>query len=325
MLGMLNFLKSLRNKKVLLLLHSLADVDSLGSAMALKSYLKNSKIATPDTITAKSKKLLKFMNAKLDPVGKFNFDAIIILDTSSYHMLSDFSKKIKEFKGEVGVIDHHSIHEDSIKAEHLLIDNDSSSTCEITYGLLKELNSKIDEKSAVCLLTGIIQDSAYFKSATKRTFNYVVELLGKTKLEYEDILEITSTEIDISERIALLKACQRAEITRVGDFLIVKSVVGSFEAGAAEALISLGADFAFVGGKSKNEARISGRMREELARKLGINLATNVMFYAGKILKGSGGGHPVAAGANGPNIKALEEALDECVALTKKRLENAHG
>jgi nanoRNase/pAp phosphatase (c-di-AMP/oligoRNAs hydrolase) len=317
---MLDFLKSLRRKRVLLLLHSLADLDSLGSAIALKSYFKNAKIATPDAITAKSKKLLKFLNARLDLVDEFDFDAIIILDTSSYHMLSDFSKRVKEFKGEIGIIDHHSIHEDSIRAEHLLIDNNSSSTCEITYEILKELGLEIDEKTAVCLLTGIIQDSASFRNASKKTFNCVVELLEKTKLEYEDILEIISTELDISERIALLKVCQRAEIIRVGNFLIAKSTIGSFEAAAAESLISLGADFAFVGSKSSSEARISGRMREELAKELGINLATNIMFHAGKILKGSGGGHPAAAGANGPSIKALEEALDECVTLTKKRL-----
>ena len=325
MLGMLNFLKSLRSKKVLLLLHSLADVDSLGSAVALRGYLKNAIIATPDTITAKSKKLLKFLNARLDLVDKLDFDAIIILDTSSYHMLSNFSKNVRNFKREIGIIDHHSIHEDSIKAEHLLIDNNSSSTCEITYELLKELNSEIDEKTAVCLLVGIIQDSAYFQNASKKTFKYIVELLEKTKLEYKDILEIISTEFDISERIALLKACQRAEITRVGNFLIAKSTIGSFEAAAAEALISLGADFAFVGSVIKGEARISGRMRNEFAKELKINLATNVMFYAGKILEGSGGGHQAAAGANGPNTKALEEALDECVELTKKILENVHG
>lgn len=326
MQGMLDFIKSLRSKKVLLLLHSLADVDSLGSAFALKIYFRNAKIITPDTVTSKSKKLLRFLNSQLDQAGELDFDATIILDTSSYQMLSDFSKRIKEFKGEIGVIDHHSVHEDAIKANHLLIDNNSSSTCEIIYSLLKELNQTIDEKTAICLLLGMIHDSGHFQSASKKTFKYMAELLEKTKLEYADIAEIISTELDISERIALLKACQRAEITRVGNFLIAKSIVDSFEAAAADALIALGADFAFVGGKGKDEARISGRMRNELAKEHGINLATNIMFYVGKILGGSGGGHPVAAGANGPHLTELEKALDECVTLTKKRLESIeHG
>jgi nanoRNase/pAp phosphatase (c-di-AMP/oligoRNAs hydrolase) len=183
------------------------------------------------------------------------------------------------------------------------------------------LECKISEREAVCLLCGIIDDSAGFKNANRKTFSNIAQLLGKTRLKYEEILSLTETDSDVSKRIALLTACKRAEVVRVGDYLIAKSTVGSFEAKAAEALVNLGADFSFVGCKGKEEARISARVRGEVCKELGLNLATQVMEKVGKTLRGSGGGHACAAGADGTNTDAFEDAMDGCVRLTKEILE----
>ncbi|NYZ76402.1 DHH family phosphoesterase [Candidatus Micrarchaeota archaeon] len=318
---MLNFLKSARGKKALILIHSLADLDAVGSAVALQSFLKNSSIIASDLPTAKARKLLKFIKSEVRIGGKLSADMMVILDTNSYDMLGELAKDVKNFKGEKVVIDHHSLHPDSIKANHLLVDNRYLSTSEIIYELLKELKCKISETEAVCLLCGIIDDSAGFRNANRKTFRNIAQLLGKTGLGYDDIMRLTETNADISKRIALLTACKRAEVVRVGNYLIAKSTVGSFEAKAAEALTNLGADFSFVGCNEKKDARISARVRSDACDELGINIATQVMEKVGKTLKGSGGGHACAAGADGPDVDAFEDAMDECVKITKEIVE----
>jgi nanoRNase/pAp phosphatase (c-di-AMP/oligoRNAs hydrolase) len=318
---MINFLKSVRGKKVIILIHSLADLDAVGSAFALQSCLKNSSVAASDMPTAKARKLLRFIKSEVALVKKLNSDVLFILDTNSYDMLGELADEVRNFKGEKAVVDHHSLHPDSIKANHLLADSRCLSTSELIYELLEEMGCKISEKEAICLLCGIIDDSAGFKNANRKTFANVAQLLGKTRLEYEDILRLTETDMDVSKRIALLTACKRAEVFRVGDYLIAKSTVGSFEAKAAEAMVNLGADFSFVGCNCRKGARISARASEEVCKKLGINLATQVMEKAGKMLRGSGGGHACAAGADGPYADAFDAAMDECVRLTKEMLE----
>lgn len=318
---MLNFLRSVREKKALILIHSLADLDAVGSAVAIQSFLRNSSIVSSDQPTAKARKLLKFIKSEVTVGRRLNSDVLLILDTNSYDMLGGLASEVRNFKGKKAVIDHHSIHPDSIRADHVLVDNRYLSTSELIYEILKELNCKISEREAVCLLCGIIDDSAGFKNANRKTFSYINQLLGKTHLEYESIMRLTETNSDISKRIALLTSCKRAELVRVGNYLIAKSVVGSFEAKAAEALVDLGADFSFVGSMGKKEARISARARVGVCEELGINIATQVMEKAGKILNGSGGGHPCAAGADGPRVNSFEDAMDECVRRTKEILE----
>jgi phosphoesterase RecJ-like protein len=320
MKAMLNFLKSVREKRALIIIHSLADLDAVGSALALKTFLKNSSITASDLPSEKARKLLKFLKSEITVGGKLSCDVLFVLDTNSYDMLGNLADAVKNFKGKMAVIDHHSLHPDSINADHLLVDNRYLSTSELIYELLRELNCKVSEREALCLLCGIIDDSAGFRNANRKTFSNIAKLLGKTRMEYEDVLRLVETDMDVSQRIALLTAFKRAEVERVGDYIIAKSAVGSFEAKAADALIKVGADFSFVGCRSKREVRISARMRDHFLNELGINLGTQVMEKVGKILKGSGGGHACAAGANGPNLDAFDGALDECVKLTRELL-----
>jgi nanoRNase/pAp phosphatase (c-di-AMP/oligoRNAs hydrolase) len=321
MQSMLNFLKSAKEKRVAILIHSLPDLDAVGSSSALSSFFKKSKVISPDMPTTKARKLLSITGQKISVGGKLKSDVLIILDTNSYDLLGELAEEVRNFNGSKAVIDHHSIHPDSIKAEHILIDNSYTSTSELIYEILKKLGLDVSERSAVSLLCGMIDDSAGFRNARKKTFSYIAELLGKTRMDYSEILRVVETDVDVSQRIALLTACRRADVERVGNYIIAKSVVGSFEAKAAEMLLNVGADFSFVGCKGKREARISARMKGYLYNEFGINLASDVMEKVGKTLKGSGGGHPCAAGANGPYLNGFEDAMEECVKITKELLE----
>ncbi len=305
---MLSYFREIREKKVLITFHSLADVDAIGSAFALKSWFPNAKVVAPDTINSHAKKLMKLLNLSLDGFDP-SHEALVVLDTHSKRLLGNFSIE----KADI-VIDHH-IKQDSIDAKHAIIDNSYSSTSEIVYGILKQLGP-IGPTSATCLLAGIISDSAGFRNANWRTFDAITELSKISKVDYGQLLELIESRPDVSQRIAILKAVQRCEVERVGDFLAVSSKVSACESLAAEALVEIGADVAFVA-YSGEDARISSRMRMGLEGRM--NLA-EIMAEAGKILGGSGGGHECAAGANGPEIGKLDEALKKCLEITKEKL-----
>lgn len=305
---MLPYFREIREKRVLITFHSLADVDAVGSAFALKTWFQNAKVVSPDTVNSHAKRLMKLLNLQLEEYDPA-YEVLIVLDTHARSLLGRFSIE----KADI-VIDHH-LKQDSIDAKHAVIDPSYCSTSEIIYEILKDLGG-VNETAAACLLAGVISDSAGFKNANRRTFRYVHELMEISKIDYGQILETIESQPDVSQRIAVIKAIQRSELEQVGSFLIATSNVNACESLAAEALVNLGADVAFVA-YSGDDARISSRMRSGLEGKL--NLA-KLMAEAGAVLGGSGGGHEMAAGANGPKKEKLNEALAKCLEITRGKL-----
>ncbi len=305
---LLSYFKDIKYKQILITFHSLADLDAVGSAFALKSWFPNSKIVPPDDLNSHSKRLLKALNLSVDKFDS-KHEALIVLDTHSKILLGRFSVE----KADI-VIDHH-MKQESIDAKHAIIDNSYCSTSEIVYEILKELGP-INATAATCLIAGMVSDSAGFKNATKKTFQYLSELIEISEISYSKILDLTFSRPDVSQRIAILKAIQRCEVHREGNYIITTSSINTCESLAAESTVSIGADVSLVGYLG-DDARISARMRNELKDK--VNLA-NVMSEAGKILGGSGGGHEVAAGANGPEKEKLQGALSASVDIIRDKL-----
>ncbi|MFH1285716.1 MAG: DHH family phosphoesterase [Candidatus Micrarchaeota archaeon] len=311
---MLKPLERLQSKPVLITFHSLGDVDAVGSAFALSSYFKRAYVVPADTVNSQAKHLMKALDLKFSELSLVPENAsVIVLDTSSKILLAPILSKLKKIDC---IIDHHALNASSLSAQTMCIKPSYSSASEIISELLPK---PISERAAICLLAGIITDSAQFQNASARTFRNFSKLLALTNLEYKELLELLDIPQDISMRLAVLKSAQRAQITREGDFLIASSLVGSFEPASASALVSLGADVAFVG-SSGTETKISARMHSSRSRIL--NLA-ELMIPIGKLLGGSGGGHACAAGANGPKKEALERALSECVSLALQAYKKA--
>jgi nanoRNase/pAp phosphatase (c-di-AMP/oligoRNAs hydrolase) len=308
------FLREIGEKKALITFHSLGDLDAVCSAIALKKSLKNATVASPDKVNSEAKRFLLSINETiplLSTVNPKDFSFIIVLDTNSPFLLPEAAGLQIDL-----IIDHHSVHPDSLKSRYALIDNTVSSTCELLFPLLE----KVDEKTALCLLVGMISDSANFKNANQNTFPIISKLLQKAGLPYNKILSFTSVPADISQRIALFKACKRLQFQKIGDVLIARSV-SSFESHAASAFIELGADFSFVGHEGKEDARISARIRPEFSDAVDL---PSIMSEAGKIIGGDGGGHQCAAGATGKYPDKIDEALDFCVETVLARLKE-HG
>ena len=125
---------------------------------------------------------------------------------------------------------------------------------------------------------------------------------------YDALRDADDDEDELESRAAALKAAQRAEVARVGGYLLASSEVGSWDAVAANALVRAGADVAVVGTERSDAARMSLRAS---ARVRGLHLG-ELANEVGRALGWSGGGHEGAAGLRGapPLAPAKARMLD---------------
>ena len=305
----LSFLDLLRGRRIAFTFHSLGDVDGVAAAFALKRHFGNALVLPVDRVNAQAKKLLDYVGFRLDADGKY--DEIVALDCNSEALLGKFAGK-RFF----AVIDHHSKHSDPPLSRHRFIDESYSSVSEIVYEYLRERDDSLDHRVAFLLACGIITDSAGFGHSRRQTFEYMGELLGHAQMEYSEVAGMLEVKQSREARLAVLEACKNAEVVMAGEFVVAISRARSFEAAAAEALLAAGADVAFVGVAGK-DARISARANRNASGRVKL---TDIMARAGRMLGGSGGGHPGAAGVDGPKAAKLDAALVGCRKLAVERL-----
>ena len=308
----IEILKNLEGKRVLLLMHHNADVDSLASACVLKGFLSKKNevaIGASESLAKQTKKLLDMIEEEIviDPDCS-EYDFVIVLDTSSLEQI----KTVKNVKVDL-VIDHHD--KGDLKAEMELIDKNAKATSCIIYIVLKELNYEFTKSDKKLLIAGIVSDTAHLRFANKEVFKIISELLGD--FSFGEILNLLAVEEDSSDRIATMKAAKRMEIYKINDLIIVFSKLGSHEAIAARNLVKLGADIAIVMTKKDNELRISSRGRERILSK-DVNLA-EVFEKVGEFIEGSGGGHDLAGSANG-KVKPYESVKKFILRELSKKL-----
>jgi nanoRNase/pAp phosphatase (c-di-AMP/oligoRNAs hydrolase) len=124
--------------------------------------------------------------------------------------------------------------------------------------------------------------------------------------------------MDLSERIARIKASKRAKIVRIDKWIIALSQVSAYQASAARALIDIGAHIAAVAGQKDKEVEISLRCTREFTEKTRIHLGKDIAKPLGEALSGMGGGHAMAAGVNGTSDP--KTSLKQCLRLLKENL-----
>lgn len=309
-----NRLKQYRS--ILYLCHENADCDAVGSAYALASVFGGT-IGAVDSCNRVAIALLEALEARVeinpDP-AKYEFT--VIVDTATKDLLGNF------MPSKYALIDHHEFSELAGSAEFYLHRN-VDATAELVYDLFKHNQVHISRKIALALITGIITDTGHFKHARPGSFRKIAEMLEQSGLRFGEVLDtLANLPLDISARIAVLKAAERASIIRLDDHLVATSQVSSYKDAAATALVMIGADIAFVGSEDDGETRISSRARREVVE-AGLNLALVAKAVSEKF-GGSSGGHEGAAGLSAR--AKLAEVTRECVeeamrALKSKRVE----
>ena len=320
-------LDELNAKLVVLLCHHNADPDAICSSYAFAGLLKRLKpeleveIGASQGISRLSKHLLKFLpiNVCLQPNVE-KADVIVLLDTNTIQQLNNLAEKIKDSKAPLIVIDHHAAHPETEKIAKVCITNEEvSSTCEMVYTFFKEMNIKPNEDEAKAMFLGIAFDTRHFILANSSTLKAIAELID-AGVNAQETLSMLSLPMDFSERVARLKACRRAKLYKIGEWIIALSHVSAYQASAARAIMELGAHVAVVAGQKNESVEISLRCTREFHKKTGIHLGRDIAKPLGEFLHGMGGGHASAAGVNG--VGDVEAGLKRCLRLLKEKLSN---
>jgi nanoRNase/pAp phosphatase (c-di-AMP/oligoRNAs hydrolase) len=310
---------------VLLLCHHNSDPDAICSAYAFQGLLAKlrpnvtAEIGTGQGISRLSKHALKHIPIKVNTQPNVEkADVIILLDTNTIQQLGELAERVTKTAAPIIVIDHHAAHPETEHIAKLCITNEeASSTCEIVYNFYKQLNTKPDLNEAKALFLGIAFDTRHFVLANSSTFKTIAEL-GDIGVNAQETLSMLALPMDFSERVARMKACRRAKLLKIENWIIALSYVSAYQASAARALVDLGAHMAAVAGQKNEKIEVSLRCTREFNQVTGIHLGRDIAKPLGEYLQGMGGGHATAAGVNGTGD--VETGLKRCLRLLKEKL-----
>jgi len=323
------FLNFLKGKNLLITTHDLADLDGFISGITLKycfeKFFPNQNIQL--TFSGLSKHTKSFINKFRIKFPSFDFtyqehvelldiDVIVIVDSNNLDQIKLFNNLdlIIPFI----FIDHHlnlqKNYPGNIPSLNLIFDN-YSSTSEMVSELLDDCNIKLPLPYKYLLVSAILTDSGFLKYGNTGTIKNLNSIL-QDQLEIQDVLPLLEREIDISEKIARIKALQRVKLIRINNWLIGISHLSSFSASAASILTKVGFDIGIVVSEDKSDYRITTRAKKQVCLKTGLHLGKIIS----KINNVNGGGHDGAATLNGKND--VEESLNQLIDKIKETLIN---
>ncbi|MGE3063566.1 MAG: bifunctional oligoribonuclease/PAP phosphatase NrnA [bacterium] len=309
--------KILDSHSILVVSHKRPDGDSIGSQLGLISGLKKMEkkvlCLNEDPVPEMFSFLRNSRSIKNTSVIKFSPDLIICLDISNLERTGErifsFLKDSHSFKLN---IDHHVSNE--YFGDMNIVDTNASSTSELVYDLLVNLDVDISRDIAEPLLAGIVTDTGSFRfsNVTAKTLRCAAYLLEKKA----DISRI-STEVYMSKPLSKVrlssKVLERMEIIAdksfsyllSDDFKSYNAKMEYTEGLVNEILNIQGINFAvLLTEESKNFCRLSFRSKDK-------------KYDANKFAeKFDGGGHKFAAGGR------LKEKAEIALKKLKRELIN---
>jgi nanoRNase/pAp phosphatase (c-di-AMP/oligoRNAs hydrolase) len=312
-------------KAVLIVGHQNSDPDAVCSAYAFSVLARriNRKLAvsftSPEGVSKLSKQVLNSVPLQVvDQPELSKVDLVITVDTNTLQQLGEFKEPLLNSMKPIVMIDHHAPHPENAKTATLVLcDEKATSTCEMVLEMYERFRIPPSREVSQALLIGLIVETGHMSIATSRTFKSAWSMI-EAGADPEAAFAITRTTMDESERIARIKAAQRVRLEHVGKWLVGLSEVRSFHASAARALISLGAHLAVVAGKRNDELTLSFRSTREFVEETKMHLGSDLAAPLGTKMRGMGGGHATAAGAN---VKGeVNEALSLALMIVKEFL-----
>jgi len=345
-----------KNKKILITFHSVGDSDSVSSAIALKRFFgDNAKVSTPDYITTNATRMLKVANINENEISKgfdTDCDIVVLVDVNAFEDCGSFNYYLNDFKGDIVIIDHHALHniekdkvyvyndENSnstasiiyeifeqlefdvdVKIKYLLVYGiiSDSATASIIYEIFEQLEFDVDVKIKYLLVYGIISDSADLKNAFPKTFIQIGKLLEDTGSNYQALLNMIEPLPDPKSRLNVLIDSCAAEKYIIGNILFIYGRAHSHANVSADVALKAGADLALFFSIGAEGISFSARLRETLDKKYDLHMG-KIMKMLAPIIRGSGGGHPCAAGAYGPVTSTENEFKEAFMEELKKHI-----
>ena len=320
-----SFTDFIANKKSLSIIQAEnPDGDSLGSALALESILKDYEVTLYCPVDIP--KYLRYFDgwSRVSNEFDFNADGYIIVDTAAEVLLSklldDPTIKNRLIRSPIFVLDHHETEDDLTFAHQGLIQS-LPACCDLIYRVAKEQNLELDPKACEYLYYGILSDTLGLVSpaVTADTFETVADLV-KHGLNVSDLDEKRREFSKKSPRILDFKAdlIKRVEYYLDGTLAAVHIPWDDIQ-------------------KYSDEYNPNVLILEELRMVEGVEIAVAIKTYpdgkvTGKLRSNKsycdkiaeffgGGGHPYAAGFRTYDL-SYEDTIHELInAITKVKAE----
>ena len=326
-----NILKSVtklfsEKRNIIFIPHSSPDADALGSCLALYHFFKSKNgvnIISPNEYTEilnflpGSENILNYEREKEkceDIINKG--DVIFTLDFNSLGRARNLSSLISKSSATTIMIDHHENPDNY--ADITISNSKMSSTCEMVYDFICSIDkSKIDNKIATCIYTGIVADTGSFRfpSTTSKTLKVGSELINHG-VNVTEIFEKLHNNFQFN-RLKLLGSTIN-NFKRIDGLPVVYTSitdndqkVNNFKKGDSEGFVNFGLSVAdilcsvlFIEKKDEGLIKISFRSKGDF----------KVNIFASKYF--NGGGHEHASG--GISRLSLKETEKKFIKDIKK-------
>ena len=303
--------------------HVHPDCDAIGSMCAFAEGLKQSKkkfdLFADGKLADATSAIFSTQIINNNDCDVSQYKLVVILDLNAPYRLGKYENVLSKAKNVIR-IDHHHGGDEFVKDFYL--DEQSSSSCEIMYELLKYMNVNIDKTIATYLYAGIATDTNSFINSNVRANTYkVAEKLFKAGADVALVNKacFRSTTKSGLELTKILYKKQKFALNGKFAYVIInrhdfkKSCSSYLDAENFSQLLD---------SISGTMIAICATEREKGVFKLSIRSNNSKNDYALKFaLDFAGGGHKQAAGATIVinSDKKLEKKL---VATAKKILEN---
>lgn len=294
-------------QKVIIYGHKFADLDAIGSSMAIyeiaKHFDKEAYIQNQTFDDTARKSLSKFVpnHSKIfiSP-SKANSltdkkTLVVILDCSDSSRVENPKVFVKPLPNNIFIFDHHRVSKlDEVLVDlNVFIESTASSTCEIITELIafNQLKSILSTNTIQMLMNGLYMDSNQFQKSTSSKTFFAASLLGEWGAKSDESIAILKISNDIHELIQKILGNLR-EI-KEGYWLtsyneVVPTDVVSM---AADEILKIdGRRAAFVIAKQEKRHASDNDVFKLSAR----GIKTNVQIIAEEV---GGGGHFSAAAA----------------------------
>lgn len=281
------------------------DPDALGAQFALKELIQNKFYEKKVYALGSCPVKFKFFG-NLDRLDEINDDTLlIILDTPDTKRI-DGIDDVKDFK-HIIKIDHHPVIDNYESLS--LIDETSSSTCQLILEFIFKNHLKLTKTIAEKLYMGIVSDTGRFMHdyTTIKTFELVTKLLKKSNIDfttlYSPLYARPLSEIKFQGFIF-----ENLEMTEngLGYIKITDEILKEYGVDAASAgnIIS---ELNFV-----NELKIWLFLTEDKKNnQIRANIRSRGPIINEIASKYGGGGHKYASGARLPSWEKANELIDK--------------
>ena len=317
------FLKLIQQKSApnfVISTHKFCDGDGLGAGLALyyglKKIKQNVSFYSLEAIHPKyeflnKNNIIQVFDPKKTKIAEQS--VFIFVDVNDTRLMEPLYLYAKKKEGDIYFIDHHPIIQPNSK-DHFFIDSSCSSTAEIIYRLLGELEIKLDEDICTNLFSSIVFDTNRFRDIknSARPFAIASELIPKIKdvnVIYENLFKNLTVN-----RLRFLSQLEKVEYhsnNRIAFLHIKESVFKKYNADKTQAydLIELIRDVKTIDSTAlliedeKGGFKLSLRSRNK-----------NILPLAESF---KGGGHTHSAGAY-IQSKSLKEIKKDVLSYLEK-------